>query len=165
MTREHEQKLDQVKRERKTVEQQISSVRVSIQEIHHQIETLRKKIIDDDIEIRSKSSDRRNLTMLEQIIRDREEQLKSALYIRSELKQRIEKYRDELNRYSSRPSQETTVTRKSILRSSSAHEIKTENYHSSSYIQVKSPSLQDIRHVSVAEGTLVRFNGFDVEQG
>ncbi|CAF1136984.1 unnamed protein product [Adineta ricciae] len=164
VTREHEQKLDQVKRERKTVEQQVSSVRGSIQEIQHQIEILRKKLTEDDIEIRSRSSDRRHLTMLEQIIHDREEQLKSALHIRSELKQRIEKYRDELNRHSSRSSQDATITRKSILRSSSAHEIKTENYHSSNYIQLKSPSLQDIRHVVVAEGTLVRFNGFEVEQ-
>ncbi|UJR10256.1 hypothetical protein I4U23_014466 [Adineta vaga] len=168
VTREHEQKIDQLKHERKIVEQQISAVSGSIHEVQIQIQTFEKQITERNTDSQAKLSTQRHLAMLEQIIREREKQHDDAIRIRTELKQRIEIYREELNRYSKRTLENSSTTkRKSILRSSSEHDIKRSNYHSSTFIQVKSPSLQDIHKTKDSisfEGTITRFTDFDVEQ-
>jgi DNA repair exonuclease SbcCD ATPase subunit len=174
VTREHKHKLDQLKSERRTTEEQITSVRDSITKIQNQIGILDTQIVD----IRPTSNSQENLAMLEQTIREREKQLDYVIRIRTELKQRIEKYRKEVDRYSKQPIEQSPVStrEKSIIRSSSTHDFTIGNYQQYQL----SPSIYSLNSISLPskqlaitqsgekpleEETFVRFSDFDVEQG
>jgi hypothetical protein len=172
VTREHEQKLEQHKRERKDIDQQTVTVRVQVHEIQRQIETLEKHIDEENINTQSTEKSHRHLTMLEQIIRERERQLNDAIRVRTSLKQQIESYRENVNRYSTRLTQNSYETEqpsvskpiKSILRSTS-QEVKFEtNRQEQSLLNMVQP-IPSAVHSEQTEGTLVRATDFDVEQG
>ncbi|CAF1295256.1 unnamed protein product [Adineta steineri] len=184
VTREHEEKLDQFNREKKITDQQISSTRGSIKEIESQIGILEQRINDGNVELRSTSNAERHLAMFEQIIHEREKQFNDALRIRGEFKQRIEKYREEIHRYQTKLTHDTYDTkelqeiskRKSILRSSSAHDVRGNSYYeesSSSLNTTQRNSLllsmnqnitNRIDERSSTVGTLIQSTNFNVEQ-
>jgi hypothetical protein len=101
--------------------------------------------------------------MLEQIIREREQQLDEAIRIRTTLKQQIENYREEIDRFPKRitPINKLVIStpRKSILKSAESQEFKIENN------EKEQPSSLRARATLIEEGTLVRFMDFDVYRG
>jgi hypothetical protein len=173
VTTEHKHQLDQLKSERRTTEEQITSVRDSITKIQNQI-----GILEHSVDIRSRSKSQENLIMLEQNIREKERQLDHVIRVRTELKQQIEKYRKEVDQYSKQPIEQSPVStiEKSISRSSSTHDFTIGNYHQYQL----SPSIYSLNSLSLPskqlaitqsnekpleEETFVRFTDFDVEQG
>jgi hypothetical protein len=178
VTREHEQKLEQYKREKKDVDQKISSMSGSIDEIESQIKKVQKQIADENNERQLIAKSQRHLAMLEQIIQERGTQLNEAIRIRASLKQQIENCREEVNRYSKRINQNSyeieqppvSKTLKSILRTTT-QEIKIENNQSEQlppkFIQLGFPILrsEQVEETPLEEGTLIRFTDFDVKRG
>ncbi len=162
ITRENEQKLEEYKREKKDIEQQISSIRSSFNELINQIEILEKKIDQTQISTESISNSQKRLTMVEQIIREKEQQLDEAIRIRTKLKQQIENYREEIDRKSKRITRIASTPKKSILRSASSQEFKIENNQEQ---QPLSLSSRPTKETPLEEGTLVRFTDFDVQRG
>lgn len=162
VTKEHEQKLEEYKREKRDVDQQISSVRSSFNELVNQIEVLETHIDQVQITLESTFSSERHLIMLGQVIQEKEHELNEAIRLRTLLKQQIENYRDEAERKSKR-----TVPRKSILRSSVSQESLLENnrQEQSAYHSPRSTQSTHNKETSAEEGTLTRYSDFNVERG
>ena len=96
---EHEQKLVQHRREKKDVDQQIGLVRVGVHHLESEIALLEKKIREERRDEKPAPSTQRHLGALEQLIYDRERQLKEAIRERTNLKQQISRYREKIHQY------------------------------------------------------------------
>jgi DNA-binding FrmR family transcriptional regulator len=99
VTREHELKLEQYQHENNDILQQIAAVRGSIDQIIIQIETIKKQMISEKSDQQSIVHTSNQLDNLNQLIKDREQQLKDVLRTRNSLKEEIENYRKRLERY------------------------------------------------------------------
>ena len=99
VNQEHEQKLNQHRREKKEVEQQINVVRNRIHEINLEIDEFEKKIEEEKSSEKNFAGNRKSLLMLKQMIEERERQLNDAMRTRTQLKQQIEQYREQGDRY------------------------------------------------------------------
>jgi len=153
VTKEHELKLEEYKREKNEIEQQISAIRGSFHELENRIEIFEKQIDQAQITTESISNSQRRLAMLEEIIREKERELDAVIRIRTKFKQQIESYREDVNRYSKRIEQ----PKKSILRASVSQELIIPR---ATQLIITQP-----KQASVAEGTLVRFTDFHAERG
>ncbi|CAF2777103.1 unnamed protein product [Rotaria sp. Silwood2] len=169
--REHEINVEQLKRDKKDNEQQVRIVRENISHLQSQIETIEKRIIDERINTESISTLQRHLTMLQQIIRDREKQLDEAVQIRTTRKKKIENYQENINQYPKRIINNVYETEQLITTTTKQDTQKTNNqqiHSSSTIIHAIPPSLRpktnQTENLSLEEGTLVRFNDFNVEQ-
>ncbi|CAF4089861.1 unnamed protein product [Rotaria sp. Silwood2] len=169
--REHEINVEQLKRDKKDNEQQVRIVRENISHLQSQIETIEKRIIDERINTESISTLQRHLTMLQQIIRDREKQLDEAVQIRTTLKKKVENYQENINQYPKRIINNVYETEQLITTTTKQDTQKTNNqqiHSSSTIIHAIPPSLRpktnQTENLSLEEGTLVRFNDFNVEQ-
>lgn len=180
VTKEHERKLFQLQREKKTVEQQISSVRGAVREIQGQLGTIEKQMEEGDIESRPSVNAEKRLELLQQRVRDREKQVADTLKIRADLQQKISKYRDEIHRRERRaplnaPDRQSAIMpamRKSILRSSSVRDLNLEHELSDGSSPMvtsgKFASLQDINRIgqsSSLDESFIRSQPFDAQQG
>ncbi|CAF2540925.1 unnamed protein product [Rotaria sp. Silwood2] len=169
--REHEINVEQLKRDKKDNEQQVRIVRENISHLQSQIETIEKRIIDERINTESITTLQRHLTMLQQIIRDREKQLDEAVQIRTTLKKKVENYQENINQYPKRIINNVYETEQLITTTTKQDTQKTNNqqiHSSSTIIHAIPPSLRpktnQTENLSLEEGTLVRFNDFNVEQ-
>ncbi|CAF3699345.1 unnamed protein product [Rotaria sordida] len=165
--REHEMNSEQFKREKNDIEQQLRFVRENIYQLQSQIEIIEKKILDERVNTESISKSQRHLSMLQQIIRERENQLEETIQIRTTIKNSIENYREELNRYPKRIINNSNETEQSI-KQNIQNTNNQQKQSSSTIIQViPSPfrsKTNQTEEISLEEGTLVRFNDFNVEQ-
>jgi hypothetical protein len=99
VTKEHELQLEQYQQSQKDIIQQINGVRGSISEIILRIETVEKNLMSRKHDENSVFNRREQLIMLNQSIQERERQLNEVIRIRRGLKDKIEIYKDRLNRY------------------------------------------------------------------
>ncbi|CAF3349728.1 unnamed protein product [Rotaria sp. Silwood1] len=168
--KEHETNLEQFKREKRDIEQQVRIVRENIYHLQSQIETIEKKIIEERIDTESMSKSQRHLRMLQQIIREREKQLDEAIEIRTTLKKKIENFQEESNRYPKRlinnayETEQPTISARQNIQNTNKQQI----HSSSTIIQAIPPPLRSrtnqTEQISLEEGTLMRYNDFNVEQ-
>jgi hypothetical protein len=153
VTKEHEMKLDEYKREKNEIEQQISAIRGSCHELENRIEIFERQIDQAQITTESISNSQRRLAMLEEVIREREQELDAVIRIRTKFKQQIENYREDVNRYSKRIEQ----PRKSSLRASISQELIVP--HPTQLI------IDQPKETPVGQGILVRFTDFHAKRG
>lgn len=118
VTREHERRLNEYQLEKREIDGQISSIRGSFQELEGQIGRLEKGIDQTQTITEGVLNSRRRLVLLEQIIREKEQQLDAVIEMRIKFKQQLEYYRADLDR----TSKSTEYPRKSILRTSKSCE-------------------------------------------
>ena len=148
VNQEHEQKLNQHRREKKEVEQQINGVRNRIHEINLEIDEFEKKIQEEKSTEKNLSGNRKNLLMLKQMIEERERQLNDATRTRTQLKQQIEQYREQVDRY----------PRRSFQPFAEPEEPKPTPKPKKVEIAPPPPP-------PTAEATVTRFDEFDVHRG
>jgi len=167
ITKDNEQKLEEYKREKKDIEQEINSTRLNFNILVNQIEILEKQISQAKMTTGSISNSQKHLIMLEQMIHEREQQLNEAIRIRTTLKQQIKNYREAIDRFPKQSFKSTS--RRSILRSSTPQELKIENNQEEQPISLSPHPTQlamtQTKEIPLEEGTLIRFTDFDVERG
>lgn len=99
VTREHELQLETYIKEKQDVMQQIASVQSKIDETSHQIQTLEKQIVEERNDQDSLSNRKKKLAVMNEMIRNKEEQLREILRNRALLKKDIDYYKERLNRH------------------------------------------------------------------
>lgn len=98
VTREHERRLNDYQRDKREVDEQIHSIRGSFQELEGQIERLEKGIDRTQMMTEGVLNSRRRLLLLEQIIREKEQQLDAVIEMRRKFQEQAEYYQANLNR-------------------------------------------------------------------
>lgn len=96
---EHEQQMNIYRREKKDADQQITSYRSKNQEIESEIRALDKEVFNEKHYENVSSNAREQIAMLKKTIAEREQQLLEATNRRNQLKHKIERYRDQVDRY------------------------------------------------------------------
>ena len=172
VTREHEQRLEEYRHEKKLIDQQISSIHSSFNQLINQIELFEKQITKEQLENESITNSHKELIKLEEIIQQKEQQLYSVIKIRTNLKQKIDNYKDKLKQFQKRtPFIEQSfisIPKKSILRTSRSLESlidDSNNNQQEQQLNSKQLAIKQNKEIPLEEGTLIRFTDFDVQRG
>ncbi|CAF0945835.1 unnamed protein product [Adineta steineri] len=99
VTQEHQTKLEEHQFNKKDILKQIAAIRGSSNEIINQIEIIEKQIRTVNNDQQSVFNRQRNLAMFNQLIQERERQFGEVLRTRKTLKEKVENYRERLNRH------------------------------------------------------------------
>ncbi|CAF0866652.1 unnamed protein product [Adineta ricciae] len=109
VTRDHEVQLQQYQELLKEIQQQVTIEREKQRNIVFRIEEIKTKNTAAHSDHQSRLEKQRYLTTLNQLIRDRENQLDDALRIRKIHKQKIEEYRERLNHHQNHTAKRLTI--------------------------------------------------------
>lgn len=170
-SREYEQTLEQIKQEKRKVEQDISSAHERNCELQGQIEALEKRIIEDRLSGDQEKSMTQRIAMLHQVIREREKQLKEANRTRKELKRRIDNFQELTNRYPRRILDNSNETE--LPRITAIDELKMEDNQALRPLATMIPSnppphqstVRKSEELLFEEDTYEGSKDFNVEQG
>lgn len=99
VTKEHEVKLEMYQKEKQEVMQQMAGIRGKIDETINQIDKVEKDITAEKENQVTLFDRRKELSVLQQMMQEREKQLQEVLRNRANLKEQIEDYKDQLERY------------------------------------------------------------------